>query len=165
MNISDFPGELGHQIFLGIIKGLRALVKQYLISQHKSTSFGDQLDVKLAAIHKLCTTYLPISSRSGSKHDPLTFGGWISCNYLTLTRLCKWLFCHIDQYNTKKYPFGLLPNYDSYKKYTFSQMLAWFCHRGTKTNSLSRQDDQSFTWFYNLINNPDTILKTTQNLK
>lgn len=89
MNICDFPGELGHQIFLGIMKKLCGLMKRYLISQHKLHSFGHQLDVKLAAIHKLCTTYLPINSRSGSFHDPLSFGGWISRYYLTLTRLCK----------------------------------------------------------------------------
>ena len=75
MNISNFPGAVGHQIFLGIMKSLCALIKRYLISQHKLNSFGHQLDVKLAAIYKLCTTYLPISLRSGSKHDPLTFGG------------------------------------------------------------------------------------------
>ena len=141
------------------MKGLCALVKRYLISQHKLTSFGDQLDIKLAAIHKLCTTYLPISSWSGSKHNPLTFGGWISHNYLTLTRLCKWLFCHVDQCNTKKHPFGHLPNHDSYTKYAFSQMLAWCCHRRINTNSPSIQDDRRFTWFYNLIENPDTIFK------
>ena len=141
MNMSDFPGGLGHTIFLGIMKGLCALLKRYLLSQHKLTSCGDQLDVKLAAIHKLSTTYLPISSQSGSKHDPLIFGGWISCNYLTLTRLCKWLFCHVDQYNTNKHPFGLLPSHDNYKRYTWSDMVAWCRHKGINTNSLPMQDD------------------------
>ena len=159
MNIQDFPGELGHQIFLGIMKGLCALIKHYLISQHKLLSFGHQLDVKLAAIHKLCTTYLPINSRSGSRHDPLTFGGWISRYYLTLTRLCKWLFCHVGYCNTKKHPFGYLPTHDRYMEYTFTQMLAWCHHRGINTNSLSMRNDQRFTWFYNMIENPDIIFK------
>ena len=52
MNISDFPGGLGHQIFLGIMKALCAVLKRYLLSQHKLISFSEKLDVKLAAIHK-----------------------------------------------------------------------------------------------------------------
>ena len=141
------------------MKALCAFLKRYLLSQHKLISFSEKLDVKLAAVHKLITTYLLISSKSGSKHDPLTFGGWISRNYLTLTRLCKWLFCHIDKCNTKKHPFGILPTHDDYKRYTWSDMVAWCRHRGINTNSLPMQDDLRFTWFYNLIENPEVILK------
>ena len=50
-----------------------------------------------------------------------------------------------------------MPNHDNYKKYTLPKMLAWCCQREINTNSLSMQEDQRFTWFYNLIEYPDAI--------
>ena len=53
MDIWDFEGELGHQIFLGIMKSLCHLMKRYLQSQQKLSSFCDKFDVKLMALSNL----------------------------------------------------------------------------------------------------------------
>ena len=73
MDICDFVGGLGHQIFLGIMKSLCHLMKRYLQPQQKLCSFREKFDVKLMALSNLKLAYAQISNRSGAVSDPLTF--------------------------------------------------------------------------------------------
>lgn len=81
-----------------------------------------------------------ISNRSGAFIDPLTFRGWISRHYLTLSRFHK-------------------PDHNDYEKYSFPQMVSWCQHRGFNATSLPLQPERRFTWFYNLIENPELMFE------
>ena len=98
-------------------------MKRYLQSQQKLYSFRDQFDVKLMALSKLILAYAQISNMTGAVSDPLTFGGWLSRHYLTLSRFCKWLFCHIHLSATKKSP--SLPTHNNYHEYSSKEMMSW----------------------------------------
>ena len=73
MDICDFVGGPGHQIFLGIMKSLCHLMKRYLQSQQKLYSFRDKFDVKLMALSNVKLAYVQISNRSVAVSNPLTF--------------------------------------------------------------------------------------------
>ena len=157
MDICDFVGGPGHQIFLGIMKSLCHLMKRYLQSQQKLYSFRDKFDVKLMALSNLKLAYAQISNRSGAVSDPLTFGGWLSRHYLTLSRFCKWLFCHIHLSATKKSP--SLPTHNNYHEYSSKEMMSWLRERGICTRSLPVQPEKRYTWFDNLIKNPELMFQ------
>jgi hypothetical protein len=82
------------------VKTVVQRVETWMSNKGKSTPFVDETQEVLSGIEDLNLSWCKVQPFTGGK-----FGGWVSENFLGLSRLLKWLYSRLDEVASDKEPF------------------------------------------------------------
>jgi hypothetical protein len=91
VHLNQHPDIPMHLLCLGIVKLLLLRVDKWLSKKYKARPFLQQMKGMLESVSELNLSWLPILPYKGGK-----FGGWVSENYLTMSRLLCWFYSGLD---------------------------------------------------------------------
>jgi hypothetical protein len=92
VHLNQHPDIPMHLLCLGVVKLLLLRVDKWLSKKQKARPFLKQMKGMLESIQELNLSWLPILPYKGGK-----FGGWVSENYLTMSRLLCWFYSALDE--------------------------------------------------------------------
>ena len=83
-----------HLLFLGRMKAIAKYIVLMFLAKHKKLApFIRALNPKLKSLSDLRGENMPIGKTSGE--STMTFGGYLSRNWVSVTQMSKWLFSHV----------------------------------------------------------------------
>ena len=91
VHLHQHPDVPMHLICLGVVKSVILRVDKWMTNSSKSAPFVRHMKGMLESIQELGLCWCPILPYKGGK-----FGGWVSENYLTMSRLLKWFYGVLD---------------------------------------------------------------------
>jgi hypothetical protein len=92
VDLFQHPDIPMHLLCLGIVKLLLLRVDKWMTKKHKGTPFVRQMKGMLESVQQLNLSWCPILPYKGGK-----FGGWVSGNYLSMSRLMCWFYSGLDK--------------------------------------------------------------------
>jgi hypothetical protein len=92
VNLDQHPDIPMHLLCLGIVKTVILRVSRWMAKKCKGKAFVRQMKGLLESLQKLHLSWCPVLPYKGGK-----FGGWVSENYLTMSRLLKWFYSVLDE--------------------------------------------------------------------
>ncbi len=122
-----------HLLFLGIVKTIAQKIDQWLKARDKSTTFIKFMDGKMEFLQKLQLSWCRTVPYKGGK-----FGGWISENFIALTRIYPWFYAYLpfvakDPEEPKQY------EHKSINNWTGKEMKHWLTVRGIVSNGRNQE--------------------------
>jgi hypothetical protein len=81
-----------HLLCLGIVKLLMFRVERWMTKKHKGKPFVRQMKGMLESVQELNLSWCPILPYKGGR-----FGGWVSGNFLSMSRLMCWFYSGLDE--------------------------------------------------------------------
>jgi hypothetical protein len=100
VDLVQHPDVPMHLLFLGVVKTVVQRVETWMSNKGKSTAFVEETQEVLRGIEDLNLSWCKVQPFTGGK-----FGGWVSENFLGLSRLLKWLYSRMDEVASDKEPF------------------------------------------------------------
>ena len=76
-----------HLLFLGIVKTTMLRIQQWMSNKRKMAPFVRAMKKQFYSLDKLKLSWIKVLPHKAGK-----FGGWISENYLAISRLLKWFY-------------------------------------------------------------------------
>ena len=92
VHLYQHPDVPMHLLCLGVVKSVILQVDKWMTKSCKGAPFVKHMMGMLESIHELGLCWCPILPYKGGK-----FGGWVSENYLTMSRLLKWFYSVLDE--------------------------------------------------------------------
>ena len=92
VHLFQHPDIPMHLLCLGTVKLVLMRADRWLTKKHKAKPFLRKMKGMLESIHELNLSWLPILPYKGGK-----FGGWVSENYLSMSRLLCWFYSSLDE--------------------------------------------------------------------
>ena len=90
-----------HLIILGYLKGITTeFVHTWLRKQDKYSYFMRRAENRLSGLLKFKLSWLKMLPYKGNH-----LGGWVSENYVSFSRVCKWFYMVLDDLKPDKEPF------------------------------------------------------------
>ena len=80
-----------HLLFLGIVKTTMLRIQQWMCNKRRMNPFVRAMESQFQSIGKLKLSWMKTLPYKAGK-----FGGWVSENYLALSRLLKWFYSSLD---------------------------------------------------------------------
>lgn len=149
-NIDTFVEVPMHLLFLGIVKSVLTDVVSWMNTRRNHAEFIRMADGVLEPLTLFKLEWCKIQA-----YKQGTFGGYVSEDFLGLSRVSLWFYSMIFQLQEKKYE-DPVTHCSKWKKQT---CINWFQARGlayTKTNSVKIMREEIKTYFVN-DNVPDII--------
>ena len=121
-----------HMLFLGVVKSTINLIKKWLTTLNKNSTFTEENAPYLESFKKMSLDWLRILPYGSGK-----LGGWVSENYLGFSRIFLWFYQNIEEATTinKDIPPPNLPQ----KKWLVSHNRYWLRTRGLDTEGLAAE--------------------------
>jgi hypothetical protein len=85
--LEQCPDVPMHLLFLGIVKTVLLRVEAWMANKRKADPFARQMKDLLFSVEELKLSWIKILAYRGGK-----FGGWVSENYLAMSRILKWFY-------------------------------------------------------------------------
>ncbi len=92
VHLNQYPCVPMHLLFLGVVKTVIFRIQKWMTRKCKGKPFMDQMRGYLESIQELHLSWCPVRLYNGGK-----FGGWVSENYLALSRVLKWFYSVLDK--------------------------------------------------------------------
>jgi hypothetical protein len=130
-----------HLLFLGVVKTVVQRVEEWMSNKGKCSAFLSEATAMLQGLEDLNLSWCKLQPFSGGK-----FGGWVSENFLGLSRVLKWLYSRLDEVATDKEPF-VQPE-TPLKKWLAKDLKRWLQIRGLPNDGLKHENLISVSEYY-----------------
>ena len=91
VHLDQHPDVPMHLLCLGIVKSVMLRIDKWLTRQRKAAPFARKMKGMLESIQELNLSWCLVLPYKGGK-----FGGWVSENYLAMSRVMKWFYSALD---------------------------------------------------------------------
>jgi len=92
VHLYQHPDIPMHLLCLGVVKLVLMRTDRWLTKKHKAQPFVRKMKGMMESINELNLSWLPILPFKGGK-----FGGWVSENFLTMSRVMAWFYSSLDE--------------------------------------------------------------------
>ena len=92
VDLEQHPDIPMHLLCLGIVKLLMMRIDRWMTKKHKAKPFIKRMQGVLESVKELNLSWCPILPYKGGK-----FAGWVSGNYLSMSRLMCWFYSGLDE--------------------------------------------------------------------
>jgi hypothetical protein len=89
-----------HLVFLGAVQGVTGFIHTWLRKHEKYSNFMRLVENRLSHMVKFKLNWLKILPYKGDR-----LGGWVSENYVSFAKLCKWFYLILDDVKEDKEPY------------------------------------------------------------
>jgi hypothetical protein len=96
--LNQCPDIPMHLLFLGCVKTVMKQVKAWMANKRKSTSFAKEMTKIMESLDHLKLSWLKILPYKESGK----FGGWVSENFVAMSRILKWFYSLLDRVASDK---------------------------------------------------------------
>ena len=98
-DLDQHPDVPMHLLCLGVVKTLIIRIQIWMSKKCKESPFVRQMKGRLESIDALKLSWLKVLPYKGGK-----FGGWVSENYLSLSRILKWFYSLLHKISPDSIP-------------------------------------------------------------
>jgi hypothetical protein len=99
-DLAQHPDIPMHLLFLGVVKTTVLMAQRWLKNKGKSPAFIKETAKLLEWVEDLKLSWCKVIPYRGGK-----LGGWVSENYLALSRLLRWVYSRLDELAVDREPF------------------------------------------------------------
>jgi hypothetical protein len=89
--LEQSPDVPMHLLFLGVVKTTMLRIQQWMSNKRKMKPFVRAMTTQFESLDKLKLSWMKTLPYKAGK-----FGGWVSENYLSISRLLKWFYSSLD---------------------------------------------------------------------
>ena len=90
--LNQCPDVPMHLLFLGCVKTVMLRVQAWMSNKRKASPFAREMKRYMESLDELKLTWMKILPYKGGK-----FGGWVSENYVAMSRIMKWFYSSLDR--------------------------------------------------------------------
>lgn len=102
VHLEQHPDIPMHLLCLGVVKTLLRRIDRWMAKKKKGAPFAKKMKGFLESLQELNLAWCPILPwKEGGK-----FGGWVSENYLTISRLLQWFYSVLDEIAVDEQPWS-----------------------------------------------------------
>lgn len=130
--LSQCPDVPMHLLFLGVVKTVMMRVQAWMTNKRKATPFAREMTQYMKSLEALKLTWIKILPYKGGR-----FGGWVSENYLAMSRILKWFYSIMDRLASDKEPW-VEPINKPQDKWKAMDNRAWLIQRGLNKEGLAK---------------------------
>jgi hypothetical protein len=141
VDLVQHPDVPMHLLFLGVVKTVVQRVEEWMSNKGKCSAFLDEATSVLQGVEHLHLSWCKLQPFSGGK-----IGGWVSENFLGLSRVLKWLYSRLDQVASDKEPF-VQPE-TQLEKWLAKDLKRWLLIRGLPNDGLKHENLSSVSEYY-----------------
>jgi hypothetical protein len=131
--LEQSPDVPMHLLFLGLVKTTMLRIQQWMSNKRKMAPFVRAMKKQFDSLDKLKLSWIKILPYKAGK-----FGGWISENYLAISRLLKWFYSSLSLIASDPAPWQE-PNKPP-EKWTMVDNKAWLTLHGFPSSDLSASE-------------------------
>ena len=155
IDVGVFIDAYMHLLFLGVQKAISTgLVSRFLTPKRKLSSYITNLNHKLVQVFDIKASYMPIHPSCGA--DSLTFGGCLSRQWLSICRIMKWLFGHIEMCDSVvENSRSVVPDHFLYIRYLPGQIRMFCYKRGIPIIPDNMSNMRLHVWFMDIMAKPE----------
>jgi hypothetical protein len=129
--LNQCPDVPMHLLFLGCVKTVMLRVQAWMSNKRKASPFAREMKQYLESLDELKLTWIKILPYKGGR-----FGGWVSENYLAMSRIMKWFYSSLDGLASDADPW-VEPADKPQERWTAKDNRAWLTQRGLDHSGLA----------------------------
>jgi hypothetical protein len=145
-----------HLLFLGIVKTVMKQVKAWMANKRKSTSFAKEMKKIMESLDELKLSWLKILPYKESGK----FGGWVSENFVAMSRILKWFYSLLDRVASDKAPW-VEPVDKPHKNWTIVDNKGWLRQRGLPLAGLAKALENRVYHYMNEVDPVPPLVEMT----
>ena len=120
--LKQSPDVPMHLLFLGIVKTTMLRVQEWMANKRKMNPFVQAMKQQFESIDELKLSWIKTLPYKAGR-----FGGWVSENYLAISRLLKWFYSSLDSIASDEAPW--VPPNKPMDKWSMKDNIAWLKER------------------------------------
>ena len=132
VQLNQCPDVPMHLIFLGCVKTVMLRIEAWMTNKRKAKPFAERMKHLMESIDELKLSWIKIIPYKGGR-----FGGWVSENYLAMSRILKWFYSLLDEIASDKADW-VEPVDRPQVRWRARDNKAWLRQRGLKTGGLAK---------------------------
>jgi hypothetical protein len=139
--LEQTPDVPMHLLFLGVVKTTMLRIQQWMSNKRKMSPFVRAMKTQLNSIEKLKLSWMKTLPYKKGK-----FGGWVSENYVAMSRLLKWFYSSLALIASDPAPW-IEPNKPPVK-WTMVDNKAWLTLHGFPSSDMSASELTAKVLYY-----------------
>jgi hypothetical protein len=139
--LDQSPDVPMHLLFLGVVKTTMLRIQQWMSNKRKMEPFVRAMKTQFESLDKLKLSWIKTLPYKAGK-----FGGWVSENYLAISRLLKWFYSSLDLIASDDIPW-VEPEREP-EKWIMTDNKAWLKLRGLPTADMNAKELTASVKYY-----------------
>ena len=153
--LNQCPDVPMHLLFLGCVKTVMLRVQAWMSNKRKAGPFAREMKKYMESLEELKLTWIKILPYKGGR-----FGGWVSENYLAMSRIMKWFYSLLDRLASDKQPW-VEPVHKPQNKWKALDNRAWLSQRGLNTDGLAKALDARVNYYMTQVDPVPPVIEMT----